>query len=258
VPTKTKTKTFDRGAWLKTRIKKKQKDHPDRTHFTGFCGNGHCEGTRPRNFEGKSLKTCAFWTTCTCVCHIEQDEIFAMLGEERRLVENPEYRPDMGSYLRPDPTAHTDFGGPSKRQGPIDKKAIVGEELTPDSILKGHVFHETDSGRRTKGQLEYQVLEACNKAMDIWPDEVLVTPKEIAKYIGGKQGGQEPSTGAIDAVWKRWVQMGFAETATKPVRFVDYTAKKNQTIADLEEAKRKFKNSTRSAQGEARRAIRRK
>lgn len=250
----------DQMEWVKKRRRKNQKNHPKRVTFSGFCNNGHCEGTRPKNYRGVPLKTCHLYLECQCVCHIEQDELFESLGMERRLVENPEYKVPKPTFVMPDPHDfdQTEWGAPIKRVGPIDRQAIAGEALTGESILKGRVFHETDSGRRARGALEYQVLEACNKAMDVWPDELEITPRRIAEYIGNKQGGEPPSSGAVDAVWKRWVKMGFAETASNPVRFVDYTAKENQTIEQLEAAKTKFKRSLESARGEARRTIRRK
>ena len=185
--------------------------------------------------------------------------MFEVLEMERRLVENPEYHVPKSHYVMPDPLeVRREFGGHVKRTGPIDHEAIIGEEITAERILKGNVFHETQSGRRVRGQLEYQVLEACNKAMDVWPDELEITPKRIADYIGNRQKSAPPSSGAVDAVWKRWVKMEFAEVASSPVRFIDYVAKENQTIEQLEAAKRKFKVGQRSAAGEARRAIRRK
>lgn len=245
-------------AWVKKRKVLRQKDHPERTHFSGFCNNGHCEGTRPKNYKGVGLKTCPHFLTCVCICHVEQDEMFEVVGMERRLVENPEYHVPKSIYVMPDPLDYRkEFGGPEKRVGPIDHRAMEGEELTSESIIKGTAFHETASGRRARGALEYQVLEACNKAMDVWPDELEITPKRIADYIADKGGGIV-SSGAVDAVWKRWVKMGFAEVASSPVRFVDYTAKQNQTIEQLEAAKSKYKRSERSAAGEARRTFRRK
>ena len=70
-----------------------RKDDHVRPFKTGFCSSGFCEGTKARSYSGAPAMTCKFWLVCPCECHARLSEIFKMTGQERRLVDNPEYVP---------------------------------------------------------------------------------------------------------------------------------------------------------------------
>jgi hypothetical protein len=84
------------------------------------------------------------------------------------------------------------------------------------------VFHATPTGRRARGQLEYDVLKICDDfAHDVYEWEYC-TPKNVAEEIGKMHATEPPSTGAINAVWDRWEKLGFAVQDKKPSRFVKF------------------------------------
>ena len=225
--------------------------------LSGYCSMGLCEGTKPKSASGKALRTCHWWLECPCKCHADIDEMFESMGMERKLMSNPEYSPDMGNFIMPDPFDETLEKPFVKKGGPIDTERVGTQGLNSDRILSGEVFAPTVSGRRAKGQLEYQVLEACNKAVVNWPEEIEITPKRIAEYIANREGIEPPSTGAIDAVWNRWVKMKFAEKGSKPVRFLGFTGGDTQTIDELERVKYKYKQDTRRQVASDKRNLRR-
>lgn len=197
------------------------------------------------------------WLECPCQCHKDIDEMFELMGMERKLMSNPEYSPDMGNFIMPDPFDHSLETPHRERRGPLAPDRVRTGPINSDRILSGEVFAPTVSGRRAKGQLEYQVLEACNKAVTNWPEEIEITPKRIAEYIANREGIELPSTGAIDAVWNRWVKMLFAEKGSKPVRFLGFTNGTTQTIEDLERVKYKFKSDNKRQVASDKRNLRR-
>lgn len=191
---------------------------------TGFCAIGACEGERKLGATGAVLKPCADWRHCPCECHKKIDSLFSMMGMRR------EYK-DMSGYVPPENT----FKMPSleeraawmaaQKAGVQDVKEIIRESPLPDVIPATIVreFNPTPTGRAARGELEAWVREIC--------DEFLVekygefcTPALVAEMVGKAKGINPPSSGAVDAVFKRWEAIGFAEIARKPTRFIAYTA----------------------------------
>lgn len=198
---------------------------------SGACGIGCHEGENPKNMFGRPLPTCTSWQTCNCKCHLTYDQMFAMTNQERLLVNHSSYVPDHSSFVMPDPEELALARVSSMGGGPTTPSAprIVPSEL-PDAVPATieRTFGQTPTGRAAKGELEAQVKWAC----DDWLIEHSTleeqelhrcTPVYVSEEIGRKYGIKNPSVGAIDAVWKRWVKIRFATTATKPTRFVGYT-----------------------------------
>ena len=100
-----------------------------------------------------------------------------------------------------------------------------------------------------------RTTQQMNRYAVVDPDGI--TPKRIAEYIANREGIELPSTGAIDAVWNRWVKMDFAEKGSKPVRFLGFTSGETQTIEELERVKYKYKQDARRQQADDKRNLRR-
>jgi len=83
-------------------------------------------------------------------------------------------------------------------------------------------FVGTPTGRAARGQLESWVQIECN-AWLIDEAEEQCTPALLSRYIGREYGITPPSVGAINAVFERWIKLGFAIIEKKPTRFVGYT-----------------------------------
>lgn len=235
-------------AWLKDRDK----------YVTGFCNDigkpAQCEGTRPRSPSGKPMKVCEFHLTCPCKCHYDIDQMYKLAGMERiEPVVNPEYVPEGEQFVMPDPvvrfTEPPSFigGGPD---GPPIAEGIVAPTPAPSMTPS---LPPTPTGRRHRGELEYQVLEAVNA----WGgDNGLCTPKIVAEWIAAKYTIPLPSTGAIQAVWNRWEKLGIAVQAKKPVRFVGWTGDFNGSAETLERLKASKKRQEKSAKSAAARGFR--
>jgi hypothetical protein len=191
-------------------------------YVSGFCGIKACEGTIPLNVNGNALPTCKMWQTCACDCHLEYDKMFSMTNTERIAVNNSKYEPASHAWIMPDwdelalarlssnPVAAT-APGVIKSELPDEIPATVSREWTP-----------TPTGRAARGELESQIKWAC----DVWmvdKDPEFCTLSHVSEEIGKHYGIRPPSLGAIDAAWKRWVLIGFANIATKPIRFESYT-----------------------------------
>lgn len=186
---------------------------------TGFCGQGQCEGTKARNYRGQPLSTCKAIYNCPCECHDELSKLFKLTGEERQVVDVSGYVPDFGGFVMPDVGPLTVSSNNDGTPAPtIIESPAPGR--VPTRIAKP--FDPTPSGRAARGELESWVEEFC----DIWLVEQDVehcTPTYLSEEIGRSKGITPPSVGAIDAVFKRWVQLGFAVTGRKPTRFIEYT-----------------------------------
>lgn len=189
--------------------------------ISGFCGTKSCEGTKPKSYSGKPLKTCPFTSDdCTCKCHKDLDMMFEMAGMERVPQENPEYHPDPKieeirkclEEIRHDLSMKFIDDRITVRM----KESIAPGELPP--VLERD-FEGTESGRKQRGQLEDEV----RKATDMW---VMLkatqpcTPVWVAEMIDAEN---PPSTGAVNAVFVRWQDIGFATVEKKPTRFTGYT-----------------------------------
>lgn len=223
-------------------------------YLSGYCLNGLCEGTRPKNHNDKPLKTCPWWDKCPCECHKILDDMFAMQDEVvRHEMPNPEYRPDLGDFVMPTPEEMLAARRDKERsEGKADYSSAA-----PEEILKGSVFNSTESGYRARGQLEYQVFVACSTIA--FPNSatklIQFTPKIIGEYIAKHEGIEPPSSGAIQAVWDRWVKMGFAQYEKHPVRFTGFLPEsdKRPTIEDLDLARAKYHAQTKREKNDQKR-----
>lgn len=193
--------------------------------ISGHCGNGNCEGTKNLSPGGALYQSCSgaygggfgsgVVAVCQCRCHRELDDIKAFiaeqLGEEAAAaipqrtaslpasVVTPTAKATVSVQHAPSTVAPTDGGLPPDH--PDD---------TPGT---------TESGRRVRGSLDYEVKRACDYWITTYGDAPL-TPKICAGLI---DEDSPPSTGAIDAVWRRWVRIGFATMGSSPVHFAGYT-----------------------------------
>lgn len=179
-----------------------------------------CEGTKPRSYSGKPMKTCPFPSdSCSCKCHKDLDMMFEMAGMERIIQENPEYQPDPRIAEIAECLRQIREEQYTKQ---IDKiverriESIAPGELPPSVVRE---FGDTETGRRQRGQLDDEV----KKATDMW---VMLkatqpcTPQWVAEMIDAED---PPSTGAVNAVFVRWQEIGFAVIEKKPTRFTGYT-----------------------------------
>lgn len=227
-------------AWVKGRNK----------NLTGFCNDngkpGQHEGTKPKDWRGRPMPTCEFWDTCPCTCHQSVDKMFEMTGLERKLMPNPEYVPERGNFVIP-----------VMVDSPLETVAVTSDDVSasldvetvaiapPRAAQPALVTRRTETGRAARGGLEAQVWEACHELKIIDP----LTPKIISEWIVGKYKIPTPSTGAINAVWERWVKLGYCEIAKKPNRFVKFTGDGSwEELARIKGAtKRQKKNSISAA-----------
>lgn len=188
--------------------------------ISGFCGTKSHEGTKPKSYSGKPLKTCPFTSDdCACRCHKDLDMMFEMAGMERVPQENPEYHPDpkIEEIRKCLEEIHNErILRVTTSDAPVRIESIAPGELPPTAIKE---FTETESGRKQRGQLEDEV----KKATDMW---VMLkatqpcTPVWVAEMIDAQN---PPSTGAVNAVFERWRSIGFATVEKKPTRFTGYT-----------------------------------
>lgn len=223
---------------------------------SGFCANGQCEGTKPSSPSGAPMKICENWMNCACECHTMVTKMYEMAGMERQPPEQtPAYLAE--SHRRwaetqalldslalnraiPNVPSYADGTGGH----PLDERPSQSPVDTP-AAMPAPRFTPTMTGRRARGQLEYDVLQICNEyANDVY-DWDLCTPKLIAERIGKMNETEPPSTGAINAVWDRWEKIGFADQGKKPSHFVGFKIDGSlQTLAMLKDRiKREKKRS---------------
>lgn len=191
---------------------------------------GLCEGLKPRSPSGRPLKTCMrvlryrekMWS-CACKCHSDLDRMFEMMGMERYVQQNPDYKPDEPTYVMPSLEERVALSI-ERRSTP----SVIIESAAPDHVpaTVARVFTPTASGRSGRGQLELWVKQACDQWVLDKPEESC-TPQWLSDKIAEKHGvnesGNPPSVGAINAVFERWTKLNFALVGRKPVRFVGYT-----------------------------------
>jgi hypothetical protein len=137
----------------------------------------------------------------------------------------------------------------------VPSRPALGGVSTPEPVtLPAPRFTPTPTGRRAKGQLEYDVLTVCDEySRDVYEWEYC-TPKLVAERIAVmNQEPELPSTGAINAVWDRWEKLGFAKQDKKPSRFVSFVV--DGQPATLEMLKARTKSERRRAAGEAKRGV---
>lgn len=239
---------------------------------TGFCtphnpleSQAH-EGTKPVSASGVPMMVCPHYDTCPCYCHYEVDQMFELAGLPREPVEqSPEYVALVDARARETramldelatarlvPAPLSNVGVPDARRAdegtsPGQRDAATG---TPAPVLQP-VFAPTPTGRRARGQLEYDVLKVCADYDAGVYDWTICTPKLVAESIGKMNGTEPPSTGAINAVWDRWEKLDFAKQDKKPSRFVGFTGE--HTAIALEAAKGRAKRAKKRGESEAKR-----
>lgn len=192
-------------------------------HKTGFCANGNCEGSAKKSPSGRAMKTCSWWKRCPCDCHKTYDMMFGMSGMERVLVDNSGYSPDHGQFKMPTLEERMAMIASSMVGGHTAPTVIESPapEVVPPTVARS--FAPTATGRAARGELAAWVKLEC----DVWlidNPEYSCTPAYLSEAIAKTQGlGKAPSVGAVDAVLKRWAEIGFAVMEKKPTRFIKYT-----------------------------------
>lgn len=180
---------------------------------TGFCNSGWHEGLKINK------PTCKFWVTCPCDCHTQLARMFELAGMARPgAVDNSTYVADDGGFTR---ISLEDLVRESVAAAPNTRVlASPAPGLVPVVVEK--TFAATATGRAPRGQLELWVREATD-AWTMDPTENC-TPQFVSDMIARRQGlDKGPSTGAVDAVFRRWTSYGFANIKSKPTRFAGYT-----------------------------------
>jgi len=210
----------------------------DRRKFaTGFCNQ--YQPLKAQGHEGDKVprKVCEFWDTCPCMCHYQIDQMFEMVGMPRPPAEqSPEYA-EMVSKIQLETQAMLDtlptfgrFSGPLSSSDdtiphPEDEVPFTGHAggtLDVSAARVQPLFAPTPTGRRARGQLEYDVLLVCMEFAAGKFEWEHCTPKMVSEEIGNRYAIEPPSTGAINAVWDRWDKLGVIEQAKKPSRLVRF------------------------------------
>lgn len=244
---------------------------------SGFCNDinktPQCEGTKPVTRDGTPMPVCLDWENCPCKCHELVTQMYEMAEMEREPAEqSAEYLAlqhersaqltlmlDSVYALTVRSRALSSSDGPDVHpgdEGPFNgtPSAQDGPVSTLSALVPARpVFTRTPTGRRARGQLEYDVLQVCREyAEGVWEWEAC-TPKAVAEQIGKMNSVEPPSTGAINAVWDRWEKIGFAEQAKKPSRFVKFTGE--NTDMALDRMKGATKRAKKMAQAEQKRGV---
>lgn len=216
---------------------------PGRFKFlTGFCSNGQCEGTKHRSsMTGVALPTCKSWQTCPCECHQIIDQIFELRGMERHLIEG-DYVPDYGDFA-PLSVIYADAARLSMADDTTSHPSLERPIAANVRLVNGHQFAPTPTGRKGRGELEYMVLDVCDRWAKGELAEEHLTPKYVSELIAVESHKPTPSTGAIVAVWKRWEELGFCEMGSKPIRVLSFPSGTDVSTLDSQkvEARRKKK-----------------
>lgn len=237
--------------------------------ISGFCANGFHEGTKPRGPKsGMPMAICTVWETCSCDCHVKITEMYESLNLPREeAMQNPEYvewaRAERAKFVMPDPVSSR-FDGLSSIDGPIphddDEEAATGLGTGTLGTLPTRApvpvvprFAPTPTGRRARGQLEADVLKVCQDFYHNVFEWEFCTPKLVAEEIGRRHAIEPPSTGAIDAVWDRWLALGFAYRERKPSRFTGFVG--SSDFSYLEGLKVQKKRAKKRQVAEQRRGI---
>lgn len=238
---------------------------------SGFCNSinkqPQHEGTKPVSPTGVALPTCTLWDSCGCECHEQISKMYADIGMDR---EPPEQSHAFLEFVR---TQAAEF---DTNQTPLDPvydalsspggvDVPLGDEepsttpvrpaydapAPPVPALPAPAFIPTPTGRRARGQLEYDVLQVCKEyTQSIW-DWSACTPKVVAERIGKMNATEPPSTGAINAVWDRWERLKFATQDKKPSRFVKFLGEGTPT--ELDRLKAQVKRDRKRVQAEIKR-----
>lgn len=232
--------------------------------ISGFCGNGHCEGTQPVNHKGTPLKVCVAIgdgpndkNRCGCKCHKEIDKMYDSAGLARVPQQSPLWKPPPSpdlSWLYEDTTSPLDAFISTGNQGTPTNVAPARDHGIPVEPARHAPDERTPSGYRRKGQLEDSVNEVCTgwlKGTYQADENGDMTTKHIAHLIDPEN---PPSPGAVQSVLQRWEKLGYAEMRHKPVGFQMLTIEGMQkglhAMKEADKAKRrierkKMRNTTR-------------
>lgn len=154
-------------------------------------------------------------------------------GIPRQIHDMSDYSVDHSRFVMPDLLALA--------RARADARAAKKDPATPGAVVTaGHVFTPTPTGNRGRGQLEYQVLEALHEWIDPTFAVVPVTPQLLSGIMGTKNP-PAPSTGAIHAVWVRWVGLEFARFQNRPAAFLGFVGE--GTVQELDDLKLKSRSS---------------
>ena len=218
---------------------------------TGHCANGWCEGTKPKDSQGRPVPTCKDFTRCPCECHAIIDKIFETAGLERILQ-------DISGYVRPE----RDYWMPGDDQDPLSipskPPAPDSDEVMPATTLPRKTAPSsprTPTCKRRKGTLENEVLSICTECAADKYDWEACTTKLVSEEIRKMTEAEPPSTGAVQAVWERWVKLGFASFEKKPVRFTGFLVD-DYSQAALDKLKFTTRQTKKRAKAAQRRGIR--
>lgn len=162
---------------------------------------------------------------------------------------------DDASTEAPEVTDGTDAAGAEV----VDYTPDDPKTDTPPADAEGESAPE--KSRRPRGWLETDVKSITDKfvtgEITLTPKEgeteVFLTPHRVAKLVKEMDGLDEaPSTGAVAAVFNRWVECGFIETHSKPFAFKDYTeAGREQGLTALKDARKAKAKEARAAAKQA-------
>ena len=161
-------------------------------------------GDAPAITLREATEDLASWLTCPCNCHVRIATMFAIAEEPRQILDNPEWvgGPQMNFIM---PTRAKVFENVALKQTEVKVIASDHDDI-PDTVVRE--YSTTETGRAARGSLEQNVKIAC----DAWikdgePGEA--DTKYVSQWIYDNLGAPSlPSRGAIDAGWKRWVDLG--------------------------------------------------
>lgn len=155
----------------------------------------------------------------------------AAADEPRDVVNNSKYVPDHSRFEMPDPYA--------LMAARVERRAASKRADDPDAVVIGrHVFGPTPTGMRAPQQLEYAVLDTLRAWMDPDFEWLEATPKRVAGVMEDSGKGTV-STGAIHAIFVRWMVMEFCKFQNRPAVFKGFV--NEGTAEELDLLKKKFK-----------------
>jgi hypothetical protein len=186
---------------------------------SGFCNLGLHESTAPKDRNGKALKVCVFYETCTCECHQIVNEIFELSGTPREGKQNPDYVPYVPTHNLGLKTIEAP-GILDEVEVPKNTMISIAPGIIPGAIVKE--FTPTPSGRLARGQLTLWVKEICDEWI-VEMYDVTCTPQWIAEKIKEYHKLGEFDPGGIYGIFYKWRDWEFAYIDEKPLRFDGYT-----------------------------------
>lgn len=171
---------------------------------TGWCSSGSHEGTPAVSQSGKTFPDCQWPDMCACDCHVKLKKMREMAGIPEPVREPPSAVPDPAKLAA---------------LGIVSRAMCVSDGGPIEDAPKTREFKPTPSGRRSKGQLEYDVWDVCLDWIANPRDVEFLTPAVVAQLVNPNT---PPSSGAVDAVFRRWASLKVALVAPKPTRFVGF------------------------------------